>query len=119
MGRVSGQDGGDLREFAKHLYSSKAWKKCRASYLRSVGGLCERCLKKGLYVPAVIVHHKEWLTPDNINDPSVTMNFKNLEALCRECHEEEHAEGNKAAKHRSERRYTIDKDGKVTALADE
>lgn len=108
-----------MRAFAEKFYSSRKWKRCRESYLRSVGGLCERCLKKGLYVPAVIVHHKEWLSPENINDPHKTMDFRNLEALCRDCHEEEHAEENKAAKHRNERRYTIGKDGKVTAVKEE
>lgn len=105
-----------MRPFAEHFYSSKAWQKCRASYMKKVGGLCERCLKKGLYTPAVIIHHKVWLGPENINDPSVTMNFDNLEALCRNCHEEEHHEANVAAKHRKHiKRYTVDKEGHVTA----
>ncbi len=103
-----------MRPFAEHFYSSKAWQKCRASYIKSVGGLCERCLKKGLYTPAEIVHHKEWLTPENINDPRITMAFSNLEALCRQCHEEEHSAANRKARHNaSRRRYTVDEDGHV------
>lgn len=104
-----------MRPFAERFYSSKAWQKCRASYMKKVGGLCERCLKKGLYTPAVIVHHKVWLGPENIGDPSVTMNFDNLEALCRNCHEEEHAEANNRAKSRRKKRYKVDRDGHVTA----
>ena len=105
-----------MREFARAFYSSKAWQRCRESYMKKAGGLCERCLKKGLYTPAEIVHHKVWLNPDNIRDPNVTMNFDNLEALCRPCHEEEHAEANTEAKHRTHRRrYTVDRDGHVTA----
>lgn len=34
------------KEFAKSFYKSKAWKRCRAMYAASVGGLCERCLTK-------------------------------------------------------------------------
>lgn len=106
-----------MRDFARSFYSSKAWQKCRASYLKKVGGLCERCLAKGMYTPAEIVHHKTWLSPENITDPSVTMNFSNLEALCRRCHEEEHSEANIKAKHRThERRYTVDRLGHVTAI---
>lgn len=104
-----------MREFARAFYSSKAWQHCRASYMKAAGGLCERCLKKGMYVPAEIVHHKEWLTPDNINDTRVTLNFANLEALCRNCHEEEHAEANRKARG-GRKRYTVDRLGHVTAI---
>ena len=49
--------------------------------------LCERCP-----APALIAHHKEYLTPDNIGDASVTLDWDNLEALCQECHNIEHFE---------------------------
>ena len=44
------------------FYNSQAWKDTRRNYKQSVGGLCERCLKKGLYNPAEVVHHKTPLT---------------------------------------------------------
>ena len=78
------------QDFAKSFYRSQAWKNTRKAYLRSRGGLCERCLAKGLIVPATLVHHKVHLTPDNIEDESVTLNWDNLEALCQECHNKEH-----------------------------
>jgi len=89
----------------KAFYNSAAWNKCRAEYLSIVGGLCERCLKKGLVVPARIVHHKEYINTNNITDPSVLLSHKNLEALCQECHNEEH--------HKNQRRYTVDECGRV------
>ena len=95
-----------MREFAKKFYHSQAWKKCRASYIKSVGGLCERCLAKGLIVPATMVHHKVYIDPENINDTSVTLNWDNLEALCTDCHAEEHSKGAK--------RYKVDEFGRVT-----
>ena len=64
-----------MKEWAKSFYKSQAWKRCRAAYAASVGGLCERCLSRGMYTPGVIVHHKIVLTPDNISDPSVTLNW--------------------------------------------
>lgn len=54
------------------------------------GGLCERCAALGLIVPATEVHHKERLTRANLRDPSIALNFANLEALCKECHMAEH-----------------------------
>ena len=97
----------------KQFYGSTKWKTVRKAYIKSKQGLCERCLKKGLIVPAEEVHHKVRLTRDNINDDAVTTNFDNLEALCTECHEKEHEED---AKHRwkkhkgyrDNRRYAVD-----------
>jgi 5-methylcytosine-specific restriction endonuclease McrA len=70
--------------FAYRFYVSEAWKRCRASYLRKEP-LCERCER-----PATQVHHKIRLTVDNISDPSISLSFDNLEALCTECHQQEH-----------------------------
>ena len=76
--------------WARKLYNSKAWKRCRELYSQSKNGLCERCLKKGKYVAGEEVHHKIWLTPNNINDPDITLSFDNLELLCASCHTHEH-----------------------------
>ena len=87
------------------FYKTIAWKRTRSAYIKSVGGLCERCLAKGMYVPGAIVHHKVHLTPGNITDPNVACSFDNLELLCRDCHAAEHG--------RVERRYVVDDDGRV------
>ena len=47
--------------------------------------VCERC--GGV---AVICHHKQYLTPANINNPDITLSFDNLECLCKDCHNKEH-----------------------------
>lgn len=78
------------KEFAKKFYNSAKWQRCRAAYIKSVNGLCERCLAKGKIVPGYIVHHKEQLTPDNINNPEITLCFDYLEYTCKICHDEEH-----------------------------
>ena len=98
---------GAIEAYAEGFYKSKAWQRCRASYLKKVGGLCERCLKKGQIVPAEVVHHRKYITPQTISDPHITLSFDNLEALCWSCHEAEH-KGRK-------RRYTVDAQGRVTA----
>lgn len=70
------------------FYKSQAWRRTRAAYLESVNHICERCGR-----PAVIVHHKRYLTPEAVNDPDLALSFDNLEALCRDCHNKEHFEG--------------------------
>lgn len=94
------------REFAKSFYSSKAWQDCRNEYAKRAHHLCEECLRKGIYTPGVIVHHIEELTPLNINNPEVALNYNNLELLCRSCHGEEHGHG-------KDRRYSFNADGKI------
>lgn len=75
------------KDFAKNFYRSSAWEKCRASFIISKHGLCERCGR-----PGKIVHHKVYLTPDNINDPNITLSWENLELVCATCHQHEHFE---------------------------
>lgn len=92
----------DMRSIDSSFYKTAAWKKCRAGYIKSVGGLCERCLAKGLIVPGYIVHHKIHLTQDNVMDPSITLNYDNLEYLCFDCHQQEHFSA------KPQRRYEVD-----------
>lgn len=95
------------KPFAKSFYSSRDWQVCRDNYAAKRGWLCERCIERGVLSYGEIVHHKILLTPDNINDVSVTMNFANLELLCRQCHAEAHDE---RMKHR---RFVIGPDGEI------
>jgi 5-methylcytosine-specific restriction endonuclease McrA len=74
-----------MQDFAKRFYLSKAWRDTRAYIFKRDMGLCVRCGK-----PGEIVHHKIYLTPQNINNPSITLSEDNLETLCRECHAIEH-----------------------------
>lgn len=97
-----------MKDFAKSFYTSRAWKNCRRAYAASVGGLCEDCKAKGLITPGEIVHHKTELTPENINDPAVTLSWSNLRLVCRECHARKHGA--------RERRYTVDPLGRVIGI---
>ncbi len=103
------------KPFAKQFYHSQTWKQCRDAYAQSVGYLCENCIKHGIYKPGIIVHHIEELTPLNIENPEVTLNYKNLKLVCRECHAKEH-EAMYQRKHK--RRYRIDDDGSVHIFSD-
>ena len=89
--------------FAYWFYISDEWRRCRAEYLKSVGRICERCRAQGIMEPAAHVHHKIRLTPDNIHDPRISLNWENLEALCEKCHQAEH----------HPTRWRVDEDGHV------
>jgi 5-methylcytosine-specific restriction endonuclease McrA len=96
------------KEFAKGFYNSKEWKKCRAVYIQSVFGLCERCGK-----PGYIVHHKNYLRPENMNDMGVLTGFNNLEYLCQDCHNAEHH----AKELEMGNKYSFDADGNIIPYA--
>lgn len=74
------------KEYAKKFYKSKAWQRCRYSFIQTRisidGGMCEHCRE----VPGYIVDHVEEITPNNINDPLITLNHSNLQYLCLVCH---------------------------------
>lgn len=74
-----------MKEWAKWFYKGTKWKKTRKAYFISQFGICERCQGAGK-----IVHHKIYLTPDNIHDVDVSLSFDNLELLCHDCHNKEH-----------------------------
>ena len=97
-----------MKDFAAAFYKSKAWQACRNSYMEKVGGLCEDCLARGIYTPAKIIHHRVELTPENITDPTITLSWSNLKAVCRECHAAEHGARVK--------RYKVDPNGRVVAV---
>lgn len=75
--------------FAYGFYISPEWRACREAYLKR-HPLCERCAGQGIAEPATQVHHRIRLTPDNLRDPGVALNPRNLEALCETCHRQEH-----------------------------
>lgn len=81
-----------MKEFARAFYHSTEWERFREFIKRRDKGLCQRCERHGRVTPGAIVHHKEPLTPDNIDDPSVTLNPEKCELVCKVCHEEIHGE---------------------------
>ena len=97
-----------MKPWAERFYGSDAWHTCRDAYLASRLYLCERCSTQYNPVVAKIVHHRTYLTPVNINDPYITFDWANLEALCQDCHNKEHRR-----RPESVRRYFFDADGNV------
>ena len=97
-----------MQKFAEKFYKGGAWKRCRKAFVDeriSVdGGVCQVCEKR----LGKIVHHIEWLTPENINNPEIALNFKNLEFVCETCHN-----AIKDPK-KSKKRYQFSSDGTLT-----
>ena len=85
--------------------------------------LCENCLRKGIYKPAEIVHHKIEIDPITVERPEIALNFDNLEAVCRDCHDEIHdnrgrwakVNENKRKARADSQRYIVDENGSVSA----
>ena len=112
------------KEFAKAFYSSKRWQAVRNEYAKRRHYLCEDCLRRGIYRPGVIVHHKIEIDPVTIEVPEIALNADNLELLCRDCHARVHdqhsgrwAKVNEArrAAREEKNRYKIDEFGRVCA----
>jgi hypothetical protein len=101
-----------MKQWAEQFYNGKAWHDCRAAYMLSVGGLCERCAVRDEIVAADIIHHREYITRETVTRPEVTLNFTNLEALCQRCHNEEH-HGNRSGG--SGQRYAFNERGEIVA----
>lgn len=94
------------------FYHTQAWLRCRDAYIRSVGGVCERCKSRGVIRPGYIVHHKEHISADNITDPNILLSFDNLEYLCQSCHNLLHHSNNIS------KRYEVGEDGKIFFVDD-
>ena len=80
------------------FYKSKAWNIVRLNIWREQHCLCYLC-KKPVYVKGLsddipkekrrrgIVHHIEHLTEENVFNPEITLDEKNLVGVCKDCHE--------------------------------
>lgn len=79
-----------MKAWAEKFYKSKEWNKCRSAFIQeriaTDGGICQMCNEHNGY----IVHHIKELTPENIDDPNITLNFNNLQYVCKRCHDEHH-----------------------------
>ncbi len=92
------------KDYAQSFYNSKRWKKIRKAYFKRMNGICERCSEAG-----DVVHHRTYITPANIHNPEITLNLKNLEVLCGDCHNKEHKK-----KEAAKTRYRVDANGNIS-----
>lgn len=69
------------KAWAKAFYNSGQWRAVRELALRRDGFSCQECGAR-----AEEVHHEIELTPQNINDPRISLNLNLLHSLCGDCH---------------------------------
>lgn len=79
-----------MKDFAYFFYHGTKWQECRRGFIAQRiaedGGMCQRCHER----PGYIIHHRIELTAENIRAPEVSLNWKNLEYVCFECHNRLH-----------------------------
>ena len=95
-----------MRSTNTSFYNGKLWRKVSRLYLQSKCYVCERCGQ-----PATICHHKVYLNDANKADPAIAYSFDNLEALCLDCHNNNHNTKNK-------RKIFFDSSGQVVGVQD-
>ena len=95
------------KAYAKKFYNSAAWRKTSKAYAASKFYLCERCGK-----PYKLVHHIKHITPYNISDPGITLDWDNLMCVCQDCHAALHSAADK------DRKVIFDENGNVKGIED-
>lgn len=73
---------------ARHpeIYSNARWQGARHAAIVRDNGLCQECMKRGIFKPGTEVHHRVELTDANKGDWDIAYNIDNLVTLCMECH---------------------------------
>ena len=84
----------------KAFYNSGLWKLFRREVLEEQHHECQVCKAKGLFTPAVTVHHIEPI----LKRPDLALTKSNCMAICDRCHYEEH-HGHKAKPQLNEERW--------------
>lgn len=97
------------KEWAQAFYHSKAWRAIRKRALIRDGFTCRFCGAR-----ATAVDHIKELTPENIGDPSISLNLDNLQSLCHDCHTIKTMEDKGIIKPDCGDEYYFDADGNLT-----
>lgn len=70
----------------KAFYNSALWEHIRLEVLKEQHYECQLCKQKGLFVPAVTVHHKKYVR----KHPELALTKDNLMSVCEQCHYDIH-----------------------------
>ena len=77
--------------WAARLYNSKAWRDLRRRLIIEAQYKCTICGANHLLDPHHLIgHHQCVLTPNNVNDPAISLNPDNVEIICKQCHDQMH-----------------------------
>lgn len=107
-----------IRELIKQnriyaFYHSREWEALRAEVFRDAHYECQRCIERGLYTRATMVHHinevrkcPELALSKFFVDSQTGETKQNLIALCHACHEKEHDRSSAIVKQARAERFT-------------
>lgn len=95
------------------FYKSDDWEELRGDVMRDAHYECQRCLQKGIYKRAEMVHHINEVRkrPDlaltrEFVDPITNEKIINLVALCNPCHERVHDRAGTALKLNGKQKFS-------------
>lgn len=74
----------------KSFYNSTRWRKFRATILAERDPVCAECGKIITNPLDCELDHIKELTPENVNDPNISLNPDNVQILCHTCHDKKH-----------------------------
>lgn len=79
------------RKLRQKAYNSTAWKKLRDVFIRE-HAVCADCISKGVITPSEDVHHIKSPFKDGEINYNLLLDYTNLIALCKKCHQKRHQE---------------------------
>jgi hypothetical protein len=74
----------------KSFYASEAWTTLRLLLINERGNRCGHCKEIVPKSKDLIGHHMIELTPENVQDRTVSLNPEKIELICFDCHNKEH-----------------------------
>lgn len=74
----------------KTFLASEMWVNFRLMLIAGRGNRCEKCGKIIARSLDLHGHHRKALTPENVQDVSISLNPSNVIILCHSCHDQEH-----------------------------
>jgi hypothetical protein len=72
------------------FYASDKWRDLRLTLIVERGNVCQHCGRIIARSIDIIGHHKIELTPENVQDHSISLNPELIELVCFDCHNKEH-----------------------------
>jgi len=76
--------------WAMALYQSRQWRELRQALIIERGLHCQLCGRMVSHPSNLIGDHIEELTPDNVNNPAISLNPDNVQLICEDCHNQKH-----------------------------
>jgi hypothetical protein len=74
----------------KSFYASERWQRFRMALIAERGPVCQKCHRVIGNPIDCTLHHIKELTPENVNDVTISLKPDNIMIVCHDCHDREH-----------------------------